>query len=592
MGESSGLYKDGIFRKGKVRISDLAGRKMLPIGNSNFATVVENSVFIDKSMLIADVLDSGSSVTLFCRPRRFGKSLNLNMLQRFFEAEVPGYPLPVDIPALFGNLAIWDADSGRYQIHAGAYPVIRYSFNDVKQQAWSNAREAIAANIAAEYRRHEYLGESDRLSAVEKELVLRLASGEGEDAEVQKSLATLSQMLFKHHGRRVVVLIDEYDAPVMAGYTYGYYAEVVGFLKGWLTGALKDNDALAFAVLTGVQRITKESIFSDLNNMTVNTALDTASDERYGFTQAEVDALAEYLGCKNCVTEAGYWYDGYRFGNTDVYNPWSTLNYFRSGGKADVYWGNTSSNAVLGDMVRSADDRLLGKLYGLLEPGGTVREPLDLGIVFPDVGLRKRALWSMLYLAGYVTTDDTGSPNRTDILRALRIPNREIGLLFQGEVIERFAEMAGGRDRLDDLHAALMRGEEALVEEELERILLDSASFFDLVNENSYHMLVLGLLFGIPYYGRPQSNREAGRGRFDIQIVPDNPKRAPLITIEIKYARPETLSEEGLRELAKEALAQVADRAYDGWAVNSVGNLRYGIAFSGKAVAVAGDRIC
>lgn len=205
----------------------------------------------------------------------------------------------------------------------------------------------------------------------------------------------------------MVVLIDEYDAPVMAAHESGCYDEVVSFLKRWLTGALKSNDALAFAVLTGVQRISKESIFSDLNNLQVDTPLNVASDERFGFTQAEVEALAEYVGSASSVSQAREWYDGYRFGDVDVYNPWSVLNYFGNGCAPDVYWGNTSSNSVLGGLVSGADDKMLKRLYALAEPDGAVRAPLDTRVVFSDLAVAPQAVWSMLYLAGYLTTDDT-----------------------------------------------------------------------------------------------------------------------------------------------------------------------------------------
>ncbi len=585
-----GTYENGIYRKGDVRISDLSSRKMLPIGDDLFATTVQNSVFIDKTMLIADVLDSGSKATLFCRPRRFGKSLNLNMMQRFFEIPSISDPAAMDTTPLFEGLSIWDADDGRYREHHGAYPVIYFSFKALKS---SNAEEflnGVAVAVADEYRRHAYLAESALLSEYDRAAFDRLASGEAEAVEVKASLQLLSRLLFKHHGRRVVVLIDEYDAPVMAAYTNGFYSEVIDFVKAWLTAALKSSEALAFACLTGVQRISKESIFSDLNNLTVNTSLNVRSDERYGFTDAEVAALAEYLGDAASVDEVRRWYDGYRFGNADIYNPWSVLNYFHSDCVADVYWGNTSGNAVLGDMVRDADARTFEDLCRLMQPRGTIEAPLDLGIVFPDIGIRPGTLWSMLYLAGYLTTDDTTFPNNAHLPRPLRIPNQEIAQLYRGEIVERFAAVAGNVGRLYDLHRAFAEGDGPRVEEALSDILLNSASYFDLANENGYHMLMMGLLFGTAGYGDPCSNREAGLGRYDIQLMPVRPE-APVVTLELKYAAPtEAVDAPGecLAKLAAEALAQIASRRYDDGAPAA---LRYGIAFSGKHVAVAVEKM-
>ncbi|WP_165046104.1 AAA family ATPase, partial [Adlercreutzia sp. ZJ138] len=486
---------------------------------------------------------------------------------------------------LFQNLAVWDAEGGRYQEYFQAYPVVRISFNDAKQLAWDEASAAIRGNISVEYERHAYLAQSDRISDTERAYVATIMEGRL-STDMGRSLLNLCRLLFKHHGRRAVVLIDEYDAPVMAGYTYGYYQEVVAFLKGWLTGALKDNNALAFAVLTGVQRITKESIFSDLNNLKVSTALNVVSDERYGFTDDEVDALAEYLDVPDDAGKARKWYDGYRFGGVDVYNPWSVLNFFDSGCVADVYWGNTSSNSVLGEMVRCADDRTWERLYTLMKPEGTVSESLDLGVVFPDAGIRSGALWSMLYLAGYLTTEDTELPNNTRRERPLRIPNAEIRELFRAEIVDRFSEVSGNGGRLVELHRALTEGEADVATEEFKGVLYESASCFDLTRENSYHMLVLGLLFGMRGYEDPISNREAGKGRFDVRVQPIDPDRRPVIVLELKYARPDTPKAENLDELARAALAQARDRVYGAGAHSGrEGTLFWGVAVSGKNVA-------
>ena len=563
---------------------------MLPIGDDLFVTTIENSVFIDKSMLIADVVDSGYKATLFCRPRRFGKSLNLSMLQRFFEIPSPEDPAASNTAPLFEGLAIWDAEGGRYREHHGAYPLIHFSFNDTKKESWPDVLGALADKVAAEYARHGYLLQSDELLPVEKEAYGEIMAGRFGPGELGSSLLRLSRMLFKHHRKRVVVLVDEYDVPVMGGRTKGYYDEAVSFMKGWLTGAFKGNDALAFAVMTGVQRISKESIFSDLNNLVVNTALNLRSDERFGFTDEEVEALAEYLGRESSMEEVRRWYDGYRFGSVDIYNPWSVLNYFENHCMADVYWGNTSGNAVLGDMVGTADDRTLEKLYRLLENGGSVSEPLDTGVVFPDGATPEPVLWSMLYLAGYLTTDDIESPNNRSVSRALRIPNLEIAQLFRGEIVDRFARVAGGGERLEAFHRALAAGEGDKVTEELGSVLLQGPSYFDLTSENSYHMLMLGLLFGMAGYRDPLSNREAGRGRYDICLNPLDPDRLPVIVMELKVMRAQ-LGSSLADSLAEAALAQIEDRAYDCAAnAGEAGIVRYALVFSGKDVAVATAR--
>ena len=375
----TGTYENGIYREGDVRLSDLSGRRRLPIGRDGFATAVQESVVIDKSLLIADVLNSSAAVTLFCRPRRFGKSLNMTMLKSFFEIPPASDPNAEDAAYLFEGLSIWDADDGRYREHQGAYPVIYISFNPVKKQCWEDAWGALNQLIVWEYIRHGYLSDSAELNEQERAYFERVAGWEAADGDIESSLINLTRLLFKHHGRRPVVLIDEYDAPVMAARDNGYYDEMVSFLKGWLTAALKDGgQALAFACLTGVQRISKESIFSDLNNLVVNTSLNAKYDERYGFTEDEVRALANYLGQSAHFPEMRQWYDGYRFGSVDVYNPWSVLNYFDNDCECAPYWGNTSSNAPIAAMVRGGDARLMRKVYELLKAGGSVEAALDL----------------------------------------------------------------------------------------------------------------------------------------------------------------------------------------------------------------------
>ncbi len=596
----------GIWSACGARIIDRTGRKMLPIGRDGFVPAVQESVVIDKTMLIADVIDSGYAVTLFCRPRRFGKTLNMTMMKAFFEVPPENGSGSQGYASLFEGTEVWEADGGRYRQYQGAYPVVHVSFNTVKKYTWDDSFAAIRNVVALEYLRHDYLRTSGALNPDEEAYFSRVASCMATQEELAGSLVRLCLMLRAYHDTSVVVLIDEYDAPVMAGYTYGYYDDVVGFLKGWLTGALKDGGAaLRLACLTGVQRIAKESIFSDLNNLAVSTPLSVEFGERYGFTDAEVSALAAYLGHSGCMGEARHWYDGYRFGRIDVYNPWSVLNYFKQGCVADVYWGNTSSNSVVGELIRNAEGETLADIYELLKPGGVIGAPLDLGIVFPELDASGEAIWSMLYLAGYLTTDDTQLPNNKTVMRRLRIPNAEVAQLYRDEVVERFRQTAGGARRLAALHRALCTGDVAGCEAELSRIVRDSASSFDLTSENSCHMLLLGLLFGVPGYEDPQSNREGGHGRYDIQLRPAlsgpqgvsymAPTHRPLVTIEVKHLGRQEMPDDSdalankLSSLADTAVAQIIDRGYDAAPLPPAaqGRLRWGFAFAGKHVAVA-----
>lgn len=584
--------QQGVFSYPNARIIDRRLSKRLPIGRDGWAQAAESYVLVDKTMLIADIIDAGYAATLFCRPRRFGKSLNMTMLKAFFEIPPASEPAATDLAPLFEGTEIWEAENGRYRQYQGAFPVIYLSLNAVKRLSWHEARDGLRAIVTSEYQRHRYLAESQSLTDDDKAYFARVRAASATDEDYARSLLELARLLKRHHGRGVIILIDEYDAPVMAGYTNGYYNEVVSFLKSWLTGALKDGGAaLEFSCLTGVQRISKESVFSDLNNIVVDTSLSTEFEERYGFTEAEVSALANHLGQEGHMEEARRWYDGYRFGTADVYNPWSVLRYFDAGCAPDVYWGNTSTNDVLGDLLRHADQAMLGEVYTLLEPGGTVTEPLNLGVAFPDVRTQPETLWSLLYLAGYLTTRDVAQPNNARIPRRLGIPNHEVSELYRAEIVERFAKTAGGASRLAEFHQAVIAGDRQVVQRELARILNASASTFDLTSENSAHMLVLGLLFGMPGYGDPQSNREHGSGRPDIRVEPvatpfDYAPR-PLVTIELKFTR--SVSSEELERLAHEGLEQIERLGYDEDALpgEASGRIRWGIAVSGKRVATA-----
>lgn len=589
---------NGILDAPGARLIDRSDHKRLPIGDDGFTTAMAKGTLVDKTMLIADVLDSGYTATLFCRPRRFGKTLNLTMLKAFLEAPEAGGLETDKATALFRGTRIWEAEDGRYLEQFQRYPVVFFSLRTAKGATWDETLGALRNLVTAEFRRHAYLSESKTLTQPDRDFVSRICDGTASDAEYADSLIGLTRALRLHHGAPVVVLIDEYDAPVMAAYSApdgGYYDHAVSFLKRWLTGGLKDGgEALNFACLTGVQRISKESIFSDLNNLVVSTPLSPKFDEYFGFTDDEVSALASYIGLDNDADEARRWYDGYRFGNVDVYNPWSILNFFDTGCVPDVYWGNTSSNSVIGDLVRHADSQTLERVYELLQPQGIIRAPLNLGVVFPDVGMRADAIWSMLYLAGYLTTEDTALPNNTRILRRLRIPNAEVRELYRSEVVERFGSYAGGQDRLNEFHEALVRGDEGSVQQELSQVLRDSASSFDLTSENSLHMLMLGLCFGIPGYGDPVSNRESGYGRPDIQLIPEKTPffvgERPLITIELKFGK--DADSEALERLAHEGIEQIERQGYD--EVPSLskvnGCVRWGIACSGKHVVAACEK--
>lgn len=585
---------NGVWTAPGARIIDRSGRKRFAIGDGEFTTAMATGTIVDKTMLIADILDSGYKATLFCRPRRFGKTLNLTMTKAYLESPESGGLTRGEAEKLFCGTELWEADGGSWQAYQGAYPVMHLSLSQAGGDSWAESLEALGAIMQNEFARHAYLVDSPSQLRPDHDLYERIVAGTATDGDIALSLARLCRMLYAYHRKGVVLLIDEYDAPVMAGYTHGYYDEVVSFMRRWLVGAVKEGGAaLAFACLTGVQRISKESIFSGLNNLYVSTPLQDDFDERFGFTSDEVRALASYVGHEDRMGEAQRWYDGYRFGSHEVYNPWSVTNYFNKGCTPGAYWGNTSGNSVLGELLATAGAKTLEDVYSLLEPGGTVLEPLDLGVVFPELGVREGALWSMLYLAGYLTTDDVEQPASGWIERELRIPNKEVAELYRAEVIGRFAAQAGGRDRLRVLHDAAVTGNESAFFSGLGRIARDSMSYLDLTSELPCHALLMGLLFGVRGYLDPRSNREAGYGRYDIMLEPDphakgrgTNRSRPLVTMEVKYQH--DADEAELESLAHKGLEQIDALAYDvDLPACADGRLRWGVAFSGKHVAVA-----
>lgn len=572
-------------------IVDRTGRHRLPIGSEDFEKVVSRRVYVDKTLLIRDLLDSSLDVTLLCRPRRFGKSLAMRMLQCFFESPVEGY-VP-DRSRLFDGLAIARAKES-YLSERACHPVVFLSLGGVGGPTREGCWSTFARQVSAEYVRHRYVLEGAALAEVERESFERVMGQRASEAELLASLASLSDCLARHHGTDVVILIDEYDHMVTEGHLNGYRDFAIDVMRRWLTGALKATTSLFLACLTGVQRVSCESVFSGLNNVVVDTAMDLGFIEGFGFTRAEAEALARYQGlAEDKLPEMHDWYNGYNFGGVEAYNPWSVLNYLRQGGVAQPYWGNTSDNAIVHQLFQKATGESIAELQDLAA-GGVVVRPLDLATVFSELdqhkGLRSdAALWGQLYLAGYVTTDDVAMPHDDMVPRRLRRPNREVGWLYRREFAERTIVAVGNYDLLLSLKDALVSGDATGLACALEHILVDSPSYLDLVSENSYHMLLLGLVYDIAGYRFPQSNRESGDGRPDIALEPEleNQGLLPAIVIEVKDAHD---GPAGLDALSQAALRQAEERRY-GIDLAGAGRLCWGIAFSGKRASCASRRL-
>ncbi len=550
----------------------------LPIGMDDFRAVRHGYYFVDKSLFIKDIIDHTGMVTLCTRPRRFGKTLNMSMLYYFFSVDNAQ-----DKDGLFLDLLI-QQEHEAYRQHQGNYPTIFLSLKGVKADSWDDCYKLLRDVVQREYLRHKYLLESPSIGKEDKSFIHRIIDLSAEPYEYQLSLRNLTEYLFAHYGRRAVVLLDEYDVPVQQGFFYGYYPKAILFLRVWLTGALKGNSALAFAVLTGVLRIAKESVFSDLNNLWVDSVASSKFSTAFGFTSAEVQDMARDFQAEEKLPEIKTWYDGYRFGRQEIYNPWSVLNYFHSGGQAAPYWLNTSDNQIVRELLEHATDDVQRELTELMN-GTQLETILDESVSYPDIYKRKDALYTMLLMTGYLTVAGTEEIDGMK-LYALDIPNREVRQAYRQKVMDILSEQMDIHDSALLLRS-LLQGQAEEFSKRLQDMLSKMMSYYDANGQNResfYHGLMLGLtsLLGRSYQVR--SNRESGFGRFDLAIYPLLP-RTNGVLMEFKASD----DQKNLDSLAKEALRQIEDRSYDTeMRAQGVKQIqKYGIAFCGKKCSIA-----
>ena len=560
----------------------------LPIGLDSFEKIRTNDFYyVDKTLFIKELLENWGEVNQFTRPRRFGKSLNMSMLQSFFEVGSD--------PALFDGLKI-SREKELCANYQGKFPVISISLKSVDGRSFFSASAALRTIIGNEAMRFQFLKESEKLSNEEKEAYRRLiqiGSGEGglyamTEEVAAASLKVLSQLLAKHCGQKAILLVDEYDVPLDKAFQAGYYEEMVDLIRNLLGNVLKTNDSLFFAVLTGCQRISKESIFTGLNNLKVHTISDVRYDEFFGFTDGDVEELLEYYGLPAYKEAVRAWYDGYRFGDTDVYCPWDVINYCDEllvdpSALPKNYWANTSGNDLIRRLLRQANLSVKDEVEELLG-GGQVTKRVKQELTYRDIDESDENLWSVLYATGYLTGRQVGQAN-ADLFQ-LWIPNGEIRKLFADLVEEWFQETARADSaRINRFCAAFPAGDVTAIQEMLHDYLWDSISVRDTAvrknqKENFYHGMLLGLLRSQGNW-LVKSNAEMGEGYSDITV--QTPDRIGIV-IELKYA------EDGnLESSCKVALAQIEDRKYgEGLKRRGVKKLiQYGIAFCEKECMVA-----
>lgn len=561
-----------------VKSDGANGRKPLPVGISDYIRAQSEYYYVDKTLLIRDFLDRKALVSLFTRPRRFGKTLNMDMLRVFFEIS------DEDTGRYFADKAIWQCGE-EYRCHQGKYPVIFLTFKDVKYDSWQATFAKISGLLQEEFGRHSELGNSDRLAKYEKEYFEKVLNGEADEVELSSSLQKLSKMLTVHYNKAPIIIIDEYDTPIQEGYSKEFYDEIVGFMRNFFSGAFKDNSNLSYGFLTGILRIAQESIFSGLNNLAVSSVMDEEYDGYFGFTKQEVGEMLSYYGASDKADELRNWYDGYFFGSKEIYNPWSVINYLSKGCLPQAYWVNTGKNEVLEDVLDAATDDISEKLYSLLR-GEPVIARIDQNVVYRSLADDPANIYSLLLVAGYLKTVKKVLQGDGAWLCEVAIPNRETAAVYKSEILSHLMQIgAMRRATANKIAESLYARDTKKLQDGIEEYMKNSISFYDAGAEGFYHGLVLGLIALMDNQYRIRSNRESGDGRYDICMIPRDNKY-PAILMELKWNK--ELNEENLDALSAEALNQINVKGYDA-EIRTEGIadiIKFGIAFSGKKVKI------
>lgn len=550
----------------------LSPKKPLPIGVSDFKSATTNYYYVDKTLLIRDFLNAIPMVSLFTRPRRFGKTLNMDMLRVFFEKT------PEDTSIYFKDKYIWQFGD-YYTKHQGQYPVIFLSFKDVKCSSWQETFQKISKLISLEFMRHNELESSSVLSSYEKEQYHRFASENINEVDCQMGLQLLSLLLHKHYDKECVIIIDEYDTPIQQGHLCDFYNEIVDFMRNFFSGGLKDNPHLAFGFLTGILRVAKESILSGMNNLKTNSILDNNYSSYFGFTNEEVRDMLAYYDYEDKYQEICEWYDGYRFGNSEIFNPWSVINYISDQCFPKAFWQSTGSNDIIGEIIGTATPEINENLYKLF-CGNTVTTYVDTSVIYPEVQNNPNSIYSFLLVAGYLKVAEIYPQNDGNYMCDVAIPNKEILYVYEKEVLNRTNQ----NNVSISIHQAIFSKDTSKLQSLLEDFMLKSISTMDGASEAFYHGMMLGLCAVLGSQFKVRSNRESGLGRFDIELLP-MVKGIPGFIFELKHTKDINVD---LDSLANSALKQIEDMKYD-TELNDFGVediVKIGIAFRQKSAVV------
>ena len=560
----------------------------LPVGIDDFRKLRESDFYyVDKTKLIEQLLQSWSEVTLFTRPRRFGKTLNMSMLKSFFEIGTD--------KSLFDGLYI-SKNKELCDEYMGKYPVIFLSLKGVEGLDFSAARRMLCTIIECEINRHYYLKTSDALTEEDRAQFAKML--QGNDSNIEDSIRMLSQLLYKHYRQKTVILIDEYDVPLDKAFQNGYYKEMVSLIRGIFGQALKTNEFLQFAVLTGCLRVSKESIFTGLNNFEINSIVDIDHDEQFGFTDNEVKKLLSDYDRAERYPDVREWYDGYHFGNADIYCPWDVINFAKKlvadkNARPSAFWINSSGNDMVKRFVDKADQTTRDEIEKLVA-GGIVEKRLRLDLTYDEIDSTIDNLWSVLFTTGYLTKiGEVKMPDSESYAYKLVIPNKEVREVFILQIQEWFKSVVtNDNDNMKLLSKAILDKDEQRIQRQLNIVMGRMISVLDTkasdnMKENFYHGLLLGLLRGSNPDWLIKSNRESGDGFSDILIRPEDPDEG--IVIEVKYAK----EIKGLDVACEAAMTQIKDKRYYE-ALRDEGRcniLAYGIAFSRKRCKVIGEKI-
>lgn len=550
----------------------LSPKKPLPIGVSDFKSATTNYYYVDKTLLIRDFLNAIPMVSLFTRPRRFGKTLNMDMLRVFFEKTSDNTSI------YFKDKYIWQCGD-YYTKHQGQYPVIFLSFKDVKCSSWQETFQKISKLISLEFMRHDELESSFVLSSYEKEQYHRFASENINEVDCQMGLQLLSLLLHKHYNKECVIIVDEYDTPIQQGHLCDFYNEIVDFMRNFFSGGLKDNPHLAFGFLTGILRVAKESIFSGMNNLKTNSILDNSYSSYFGFTNEEVKEMLAYYEYEDKYQEILEWYDGYRFGNTEIFNPWSVINYISDQCFPKAFWQSTGSNDIIGEIIGTATPEITENLYKLF-CGNTITTYVDTSVIYPEVQTNPYSIYSFLLVAGYLKVAAIYPQNDGNYMCDVAIPNKEILYVYEKEVLNRTNQ----NNVSISIHQAIFSKDTRKLQSLLEDFMLKSISTMDGANEAFYHGMMLGLCAVLGSQYKVRSNRESGLGRFDVELLP-MVQGIPGFIFEFKHTKDINAD---LDSLANSALRQIDDMKYDtelkDFGVKNI--VKIGIAFRQKSAVV------